>query len=103
MKPLFLLLVISNQRYDAAVTYLKSADPSGQAIYDKSGYYAVAEDLIVLPGVYPSIEYDKNRDWEFPGTSDAVIHSQWQAAATKFASKYNGYRKDHLSDPQPKK
>lgn len=65
--------LITERRYDEAVAYLIAADPIRQAIYDKSGYYAVAEDLIVLPGVYPDIHYDRGRDWEFPGTSNAVV------------------------------
>ena len=73
--------------------YLESSDPIRQSDHDKTGYYAVAEDLVVLPGVYPDVEYVSERDWEFPGTSDAVEHQVWQNAATDFAIKYNQHRK----------
>ncbi|MGI9456156.1 MAG: hypothetical protein ACR2NU_06305 [Aeoliella sp.] len=84
--------LIGGERYGDAVQFLNSADPIRQANHDRSGYYAVAEDLIVLPGVHPGVVYDRERDWEFPGTSDAIEHMGWQNAATEFATIYNQHR-----------
>ena len=81
--------LISEKRFNDAVEFINGVDPNRQADHDKAGYFAVAEELIVLPGVYPEVEYDNNRDWEFPGTSDAVESAAWQQAATGFAKSYN--------------
>lgn len=53
------------------------------------------EDTIVLPGVDPDALFDPDRDWELPGTSDAIAdgaQEAWQLAATHFASQYNRER-----------
>lgn len=84
--------LIEQERFSDAVSYLEKAAPSIQAKYDKQGYLAVAEDLIVLPGVYPDIEVSAE-DWCFPGTQDAIQDARWQKAATAFATSYNTYRK----------
>lgn len=84
--------LIEQERYDDAVRYLSAADPAKQAQHDANGYLAVAEEMIVLPGVDAGIDFDRNRDWEFPGTSDAVLDTVWQQAATEFAEKYNQAR-----------
>lgn len=84
--------LISEQRYEDAVRYLASADPVRQARYDEEGYLAVAEDLIYLPGLEPAVEFDRQRDWEFPGTSDVLQDEDWQNAATDFAEQYNSER-----------
>lgn len=86
--------LIQEGRYADAVGYLDKADPIELAKHDKQGYLAVAEDLIVLPGVYPGIE-PSAEDWCFPGTQDAIEDAAWQEAATKFATTYNLFRKDH--------
>ncbi|MDB2685580.1 hypothetical protein N9Y42_00010 [Mariniblastus sp.] len=86
--------LVSAKRFDDAVSYLKTIDPIEQADADDDGYLAVAEDLIVLPGIYPDIEFDNERDWEFPGTSDVIEHEQWQESATEFATKYNQHVKN---------
>ena len=91
--------LIRGGQYDVAVAYLESADPEQQVRYDEAGYIAVAQDLIVLPGV--EIDYDRSRerDWVMPGTSDAVESMDWQRAATEFAKAYNLKRRE---DSQPK-
>ena len=81
--------LVSAQRYNAAIQYLESADPAQQSKFDKEGYLAVAEDLIFLPGVEDKVNYEKERDWCFPQTSDVIVHRGWQNAATAFAEKYN--------------
>lgn len=84
--------LIQARRYDVAIAYVRSANPERQAEFDQTGYIAVAEDLISLPGVHPAITYDRARDWEMPGTSDVVEDEEWQRAATEFASAYNQKR-----------
>lgn len=85
--------LVSNHRYDAAIRYLERADPERQANFgDGTGYYAVGEDLIVLPGLPDTEYYDRDRDWMFPHTSDAIFHNEWQKAATRFAENYNRAR-----------
>ena len=83
---------ILRKEYAAATAYLKSADASWQAQFDKAGYLAVGEDWIDLPGVAPPIYYDQERDWFMPGTSDAIEDMAWQQAATEFAEEYNRAR-----------
>jgi hypothetical protein len=84
--------LISARRYAAAVAYVESADAKRQAAYDKTGYVAVGEDMIVLPGVYPRVDYDDSRDWYMPGTQDAIEDMAWQKAATRFAEQFNRIR-----------
>ena len=84
--------LIAQNRYIAAVNYIKTADPSVLADYDKVGFLAVGEDLIVLPGVYPGHDYVRDRDWFIPGTSDSVENDAWQNTATEFAARYNRHR-----------
>ena len=62
------------------------------ATYDKSGYLAVGEDMIVLPGVDPKVSFERSRDWYIPGTQDAIEDMSWQKAATRFAEQYNRIR-----------
>jgi hypothetical protein len=81
--------LIQARRYDLATAYVRSADPARQAAFDKTGYLAVGEDDIVLPGLDPEIRFDRSRDWFMPGTSDAVEDEAWQRAATRFAAAYN--------------
>lgn len=84
--------LIDAKRYDDAVLLVAAADVDRQVAHDARGYLAVGEDLIVLPGVYPEIDYDRERDWYFPGTQDAIEHAGWQDAATEFAERYNRRR-----------
>lgn len=84
--------LIDAREYGRAVAYLESADPARQAEHDKTGYLAVGEILIVLPGVDPKIDYDRGRDWFMPGTQDAIEDMSWQLAATEFARRYNEVR-----------
>ncbi len=84
--------LIGDRDYSAAVRLLAAADVAQQVKHDESGYIAVAEDMILLPGVYPKIEFDRDRDWQFPGTSDAIEDAEWQNAATDFAFRYNQLR-----------
>lgn len=84
--------LIAQKEYAAATEYLSSANAVQQAQFDKVGYFAVGEDAIVLPGIDPSIIYDRERDWFMPGTSDAIEDITWQQAATTFAEKYNRAR-----------
>jgi hypothetical protein len=84
--------LVEAERYSVAIEYLQSANPQTQARSDKTGYVAIGEDGIVLPGVPEQIQYDPNRDWLVPGTSDAVANPAWQRAATAFADAYNQSR-----------
>ncbi len=84
--------LIFHRNYRAAVQSVKIASVQRQVQHDGTGYLAVAEDMIVLPGVYPAIESDRARDWEFPGTSDVIESAAWQRAATHFAARYNRIR-----------
>jgi len=84
--------LIDEKRYQDAVAYLESGDARLQAEYDKTGFLAVGEDLIVLPGVYPEHRYERQRDWFIPGTSDVIEDDTWQNVATKFAEQYNQHR-----------
>ena len=81
--------LIAAGRYADATLYLDSADVDRQVEHDGEGYLGVGEDLIVLPGVYPRIYFDRGRDWYIPGTQDAIQDAAWQAAATDFAERYN--------------
>jgi hypothetical protein len=80
---------ISAGRFSNAVALVKVADIDRQGKFDGTGYLAVGEDMIVLPGVYPNVDYDPKRDWYMPGTQDAIQDRTWQAAATDFATRYN--------------
>jgi len=84
--------LIESGDYGSATKLVNEADPQTQAHHDGGGYLAVAEDLIYLPGIDSSIFYEPDRDWEIPGTSDAILDRDWQDAATEFASKYNRIR-----------
>jgi hypothetical protein len=81
--------LISAKQYRQAVALVKSADVDRQLVADRDGYIAIGMDMILLPGVYPQIEYDRSRDWEVPGTSDVIEDGEWQAVATEFAERYN--------------
>lgn len=81
--------LVAKKRYRTAIKYLAAADPAQQAEFDNAGFYAVGQDMIVLPGMPDTEHYDRNRDWMFPHTSDAIRHMGWQRAATRFAEKYN--------------
>src|SRR5690606_25175507 len=70
--------------YRRAVARLESTDHADLAAYDQTGYLAVGEDMIVLPGVDPKIIFEADRDWFIPGTSDVVEDMKWQRAATEF-------------------
>lgn len=50
--------LVDAREYGRAVAYLESSAPARQAEYDKTGYLAAGEVLIVLPGVDPKIDYD---------------------------------------------
>jgi hypothetical protein len=80
---------VSAGQFDKATALVKAADVDRQLKFDGEGYLAVGEDLIVLPGVHPNVNYDPKRDWYMPGTSDVVQDGAWQAAATEFAKRYN--------------
>lgn len=84
--------MIDAGRYADATLYLASADVNRQVEFDGEGYLGVGEDLIVLSGVYPRVEFDRGRDWYIPGTSDAIEDAAWQAAATDFAERFNRRR-----------
>ena len=55
----------------------------------------------MLPGIYPNVEYNRNRDWYIPGTQDAIEDAAWQAAATDFARRYNRRRAAATPAAQP--
>jgi hypothetical protein len=93
--------LIDAQAYRAAVAYLRSASPTAQAAFDGQGYLAVAEDMIVLPGAKGRVDFDPSVDWEFPGTSDAMMDMAWQRAATEFAAAYNRARDRQPGDLSP--
>jgi hypothetical protein len=88
--------LIADEKYDVAVAYLAAAEPELLASHDGSGFLAVAEEGIFLPGVDEGEVgfYDESRDWEIPGTSDTPTEESepWQAAATDFAAEYNRIR-----------
>jgi hypothetical protein len=92
--------LIAQREYAAATEYLDSANAAQQAQFDKNGYLAVGEDAIVLPGIAPSIYYDRKRDWFMPGTSDAIEDIAWQEAATTFAEEYNRARMSDAASNQ---
>lgn len=81
--------LISAKQYRQAVALVKAADVDRQLAADGAGYMAIGEDMILLPGVYPQVEYDASRDWYVPGTQDAIQDSEWQKVATNFAERYN--------------
>lgn len=83
---------IQSGHFRDAALLVQAADVDRQLKHDSSGYLAVGEDLIVLPGVDPDIQYDAERDWCFPGTQDAIQDAEWQAVATNFAKHYNRRR-----------
>ena len=76
-------------QFNNATALVNAADVDRQLKFDAAGYLAVGEDMIVLPGVYPNVNYDPKRDWYMPGTQDAIQDGAWQAAATEFAKRYN--------------
>jgi hypothetical protein len=78
--------------FEGAVAFLRSSDPARQAAFDKTGYLAVGEDMVVLPGVRSGVRYDPARDWFIPGTSDVVRNPIWQQEAREFAAAYNKNR-----------
>ncbi len=84
--------LIEARDYRGAIAQLKRVNPAELAACEESGYLAVGEDMIVLPGVDAKIRYDENRDWFLPGTSDCVEDMPWQRAATEFARQYNEHR-----------
>lgn len=84
---------IGAKRYADAVALVRAADIDRQVAFDRRGYVAVAMDMILLPGVEPGIAYDPDRDWEMPGTSDAIENAEWQEAATDYAERYNRHRR----------
>jgi hypothetical protein len=91
--------LIAKKEYAAATEYLNSVNAAQQAQFDKIGYLAVGEFGIELPGVAPSIFYDRERDWYVPGTSDAIEDVSWQKAATEFAERYNRARDEGIETP----
>ncbi len=84
--------LIANRDYERAAALLQAADVNGQVNHDAAGYLAVAQYTIFLPGVQDEIEFDRERDWVFPGTSDVTENMAWQNAATEFAARYNTMR-----------
>ena len=84
--------LIADERYDDAVAYVQSADATQQVRYDGGGFLAVGEDMVVLPGVDPSVFFDRDRDYFLRGTQDAIQDWAWQQAATEFAREYNRLR-----------
>ncbi len=84
--------MIRAKEYREAVEYLRKADPVAQAAFDKTGYLAVGEDMITLPGAPSGIRYERSRDWFIPGTSDVIENPEWQWTAKGFASVYNRRR-----------
>jgi hypothetical protein len=81
--------LIAGEYYAAAVIYLDSASPEQQARHDGTGFLAVGEDMIVLPGLESVEEYKPARDWLIPGTQDAIQDARWQTTATRFAKQFN--------------
>ena len=81
--------LIAAKDYVAAAALARAADVERQLRHDGTGYLAVGGDKIYLPGLGQSLEYDRDRDWYMPGTSDAIEDAAWQSAATEFAKRYN--------------
>lgn len=92
--------LVSAGDYDGAVRLLKGASVERQVEHDAAGYLAVAEDMIVLPGVPADVEYDRDRDWVLPGTSDVIENTAWQKAATEFAGRYNALRANQPAEAE---
>lgn len=88
--------LISDRRYQDAVAYLESADVARQVAHDPPGYIAIAQYAIDLPGAPSDGQFNPERDWEMPGTSDAIEDMAWQEAATKFAEAYNAIASDRI-------
>jgi hypothetical protein len=92
--------LIDAKQYAVAVAFLDSVDIKRQAEFDRTGYIAVGEIMIVLPGVDRTVDYDRSRDWFMPGTSDVVEDGNWQRAATEFAAAYNQHRSRDKPPPR---
>lgn len=84
--------LVTSGNFDGAARLLESTDVERQLEHDAAGYLAVAEYMIMLPGVRDEVEFDRQRDWIFPGTSDVIENAAWQKAATEFATRYNTRR-----------
>ena len=84
--------LIAAKDYAAAVALVHAADVYRQVKYDGSGYVAIGGLKVYLPGVDNSAEFNSNRDWCMPGTSDAIEDGTWQSTATEFADQYNRRR-----------
>jgi hypothetical protein len=81
--------LIGAKDYAGAAALVRAADVERQLTHDRTGYVAIGGDKIYLPGLGESSEYDCNRDWYMPGTSDAIEDAAWQSSATAFAERYN--------------
>ena len=83
---------IAKGQYRAATALVDVADIDRQLAHDGAGYAAVGRDMVVVPGTFDKVDYDKARDWFMPGTSDALVSDDagaWNAAAEHFAEIYN--------------
>jgi hypothetical protein len=87
--------LIFEKRFDAAVAYIKSANPEQQAIHDKKGFIAIGGYAFFIPGIENEPLPDGTRDWYMPGTSDVISNEdqEWQSEAKQFAVKYNQKRR----------
>jgi len=84
--------LVNAGQYASATALVKAADIDLQLRADGTGYVAVGQDMIVLPGLYPNVAYNRARDWYIPGTQDAIQDVAWKNAATEFARRYNQRR-----------
>lgn len=90
-----LTALIDAKDYVGATLYVGAADVERQVKHDRSGYLAIGGDQVYLPIVGETSQYDPNRDWYVPGTSDFIEigdQSAWQIAAEEFADQYNRLR-----------
>lgn len=88
--------LIGERQYQDAVTYVQNADVARQVAHDPPGYIAIAQYAIDLPGAPSDAHFNPERDWEMPGTSDAIEDMAWQEAASKFAEAYNAIASDNI-------
>jgi hypothetical protein len=80
---------VTAKDYASAVLLVQAANVSQQLAQDGSGYIAIGEYTIFLPGVDSQVQYKRSRDWYVPGTQDAIEDEAWQTTATNFAEQYN--------------
>lgn len=81
--------------FSSAISLLKHTDIAREVQLARNQkdlrWMAVYEDTQVIPGLDQptNVTVGPSDVWVVPGTSDAILHEDWQAAATDFAERYN--------------